>query len=89
MAGPFLKPPKGIGRIDDDDNRVHGWRVRVQWRGKFRSRRFADLAHGSAEKSLDAAVLWRDKIEDEMGKPRTERHIRSSGVHRGGKRWTI
>jgi len=88
MAGPFLKPPKGISRIDDD-KRNHGWRVRVQWRGKFRSRRFADLYYGSAEKSLDAAVIWRDKAEDEMGKPRTERWIRSSGVHRGGKRWTI
>lgn len=61
-----------------------GLQVCVQWRKRFRYRRFPFSEYGySYAKTLIAALEWRDEMEQELGKPRTERRILSSpGVYR-------
>ena len=76
-------PVKGISRYDSDAKRMHGWQVRVQWDGQSAYKRFADGVYGSPEESLDAAIEWRNEMEAEYGKPRTERWIRASGISNG------
>jgi hypothetical protein len=76
-------PVKGISRYDSEAKRMHGWQVRVQWDGQAAYKRFADGVYGSPEEALDAAIEWRNVMESDFGKPRTERWIRASGVSNG------
>jgi len=76
-------PVKGISRYDSDGKRMHGWQARVQWDGESAYKRFADGVYGGPDESLEAAIEWRDQMEDEFGKPRTEKWIRASGISNG------
>ena len=61
-----------------------GLQVRVQWRKEMRYQRFPDSDYASRAGTLQAALEWRDQVEEELGKPRTERRILSGpGVFRG------
>jgi len=66
---------KDIARIDQLSKRTHGWYVRVRFLGKTHSKFFSDRKCGSREKSLQAAVEWRNKTEKKLGKVRTNRHM--------------
>lgn len=76
-------PVKGISRYDSDEKRMHGWQARVQWDGDFAYKRFSDGVYGGSDEALEAAIEWRDEKEQELGKPRTEKWIRASGVSNG------
>jgi hypothetical protein len=82
---------KSISRVDHESKRMHGWLVRVHFRGERRSKFFGDKRHGGKEPALDAAIAFRDAAEHQLGKPRTDRVVvglssRSTtgvqGVHR-------
>lgn len=66
---------KGVSRIDQASRNTHGWYVRVSFDGKKRSKFFSDAAHGGKEEALGRAVGWRDEVERELGKPRTNRLV--------------
>ena len=63
---------KGISRIDSEQKKMHGWYVRVRFNNETRSKFVTDRQHGSREQSLKAAVECRDRLERELGKPRTD-----------------
>lgn len=86
-------PPhyKSISRVDQAPKRMHGWLVRVHYRGEQRSKFFGDKRHGGKPEALDAALAFRDEAERQLGKPRTDRVVVGSsprsttgvqGVHR-------
>lgn len=79
-------PAKGVSRYDSDKKRMHGWQVRVQWAGEHSYKRFSDEEYGGPDAALEAAIEWRNEIEEQFGKPRTEKWIRASGVSYG-KEW--
>ncbi len=64
---------KSISRVDHEPKRMHGWLVRVHFRGERRSKFFGDKAHGGTNAALDAAVAFRDAAEQQLGKPRIDR----------------
>lgn len=66
---------KGISRIDQTERKTYGWYVRVRFNGTQRSKFFSDEANGGREKALEQAVLFRNRTEQELGKPRTDRLV--------------
>lgn len=66
---------KGVSRIDQPERKTHGWYVRVRFNGVQRAKFFSDEVHGGRDKSLEQAVNYRNKAEQELGKPRTERLV--------------
>jgi hypothetical protein len=74
---PRLQPRttkyKNLTRIDTSPKHRPGYLVRVTWAKKTHTKYFADAAYGDRLGSLAAAVEWRDQIEREVGKPRTNR----------------
>lgn len=66
---------KSISRIDQPEKRNHGWYVRVYFRGKMYSKFFNDRHHGGPEAALEEAVQYRNELEKEIGKPRSERFV--------------
>ncbi|MBK7994144.1 MAG: AP2 domain-containing protein [Blastocatellia bacterium] len=66
---------KGISRIDQDTNHTHGWYVRVWFNGKMYSKFFSDEKNGGGEKALTKALRHRNRLEKEIGKPRTDRKV--------------
>ncbi|EKD40890.1 MAG: hypothetical protein ACD_74C00137G0008 [uncultured bacterium] len=64
-----------IARIDQESKRTHGWYVRVWFKGKNHPKFFSDLLHGGRDRSLSAAIAWRNAKEKEIGKPRTSSKI--------------
>jgi len=66
---------KGVSRVDSAKRKSHGWLVRVRFKGENRSGFFTDSTHGGKEKSLREAVRFRNALEREMGKPRTDRTL--------------
>ena len=66
---------KGISRIDQTERKTHGWYVRVRFNGMQRSKFFSDEAHGGREEALALAVQHRNRTEQELGKPRTDRLV--------------
>lgn len=67
--------PKNISRIDSPEKRTHGWLVRVQFNKQRRAKLFSDSRYGGREEALEEAIQWRNQVEREMGKPRTERFV--------------
>jgi hypothetical protein len=67
---------KNITRIDRPQDHLEGYLVRVQWKGK---RRQAWIPDNRYQDPLNQAIRWRNRFEKELGKPRTEKQIRSSG----------
>lgn len=66
---------KNISRVDHEPKHSHGWLVRIVFGDKRYQRFFSDLAQKGKRASLKAAIRWRNKIEKQIGKPRTERRI--------------
>jgi hypothetical protein len=66
---------KNITRIDHPAKRTFGYFVRICWKGERRSKFFSDKRHGDRLGALDAALQWRNQVEKEMGKPRTEHQV--------------
>src|SRR4051812_9355987 len=76
---------KGISRIDQPSRNTFGWYVRVMFSGTTRCKFFSDKASGSQRKALEAAIRYRDKVEIELGRPRTDRLVSSgSGKNETG-----
>jgi len=71
----MLEKHKDIARIDQESKRTHGWYVRVRYFGKTYSKFFSDRKCGGRYSSLLSALAWRDKIEADIGKQRTDKHI--------------
>lgn len=63
---------KSISRIDLPKKKTHGWQVRVWFKGKRHTKFFNDKWYGDREKSLEAAVEYRDELERDLGKPRCD-----------------
>jgi hypothetical protein len=55
----------------------HGYQVNVIWKGKRLYRRISDTSAGGKRKALGLAKQVRAEFERKLGKPRTERIIRS------------
>jgi hypothetical protein len=66
---------KGISRIDNEGKQTHGWFVRVFFNNRQHSKLFSDASHGGREKALKKAVKYRNELEKELGKPRSDRRI--------------
>jgi hypothetical protein len=66
---------KNISRLDYTPKRMHGYWVRIQWRGQKYAKFFSDHFYGDALAAIDAALEWRDNTERAIGKPRTERLV--------------
>jgi hypothetical protein len=67
---------KGITRVDRPKDHLVGYLVRVQWRG---TRMQTWIPDNRYQDPLNQAIRWRNRFEKELGKPRSERLIRSSG----------
>lgn len=66
---------KNISRINQPERKTVGWYVRVTFNNQQRSKFFSDHVHGGKEKALEAAIAYRNEVEGELGKPRTERLV--------------
>ncbi len=66
---------KSISRIDIPKKKTHGWYVRVWFKGKMHSKFFSDTGHDTSTEALAAAVEYRDELEEQIGKPRTDRVV--------------
>ena len=63
---------KGISRIDSPAKKMHGWYVRVRYNNETRAKFVSDKLHGGRETALMKSVEFRDELEKELGKPRTD-----------------
>lgn len=66
---------KGISRIDHAEKHTHGWYVRVCFDRQMHSKFFSDGSNGGKEKALKLSVKYRNELEKQLGKPRTDRII--------------
>jgi hypothetical protein len=66
---------KNISRIDSKKKNMHGWYVRIYHNGKSHAKYFNDLKSGGKEEALYDAIEYRNQLEIDLGKPRTERYI--------------
>lgn len=66
---------KNISRIDDYRKKQHCWYVRVNWKKQYYARQFSDKQYDGKARALEAAVEYRNQIEREIGKPRSERLV--------------
>lgn len=66
---------KGVSRIDSEKRNTHGWYCRVTYQGRMYAKFFSDSVHGGEEKALRKAVRHRNKVEREVGRPRTDRTV--------------
>ena len=71
----MLEKHKDIARIDQPEKRTYGWYVRVRFSGKTFSKFFSDKKCGGRYSSLLSALAWRNKIEEKVGKLRTDKHM--------------
>lgn len=80
--------PKSISRIETEKHSA--WYVRIYFQGAYVRKTFSDHLWGGKESALREAIAWRDNMEAQMGKPRTERSVRKKtivderevGIHR-------
>jgi hypothetical protein len=73
--GPRTTNHKNITRIDHPTKRTHGYNVRIAWKGEKHGKFFSDRIYGDRLAALDAAIIWRNKTEKKIGKPRSENQI--------------
>jgi hypothetical protein len=71
---------KNISRIDSEKKNMHGWYVRIFHNNKSYAKYFNDNKSGGRTEALQDAVEYRNQLEIELGKPRTERYFFNS-VH--------
>ena len=60
----------------------YGYQVHVIWKGTGLYRRISDSSAGGKRKALKTALKVRAQFERKLGKPRTERIIRSKPKRR-------
>ncbi|GAB4157360.1 MAG: hypothetical protein Fur005_11300 [Roseiflexaceae bacterium] len=75
MRSPKTTRHKNITRIDHPDKHTFGYNVRIMWCGKRYCKFFSDGIYGDRLAALDAAIEWRNQLEQEIGKPRTEQLV--------------
>jgi hypothetical protein len=63
---------KGISRINCPQRKTVGWYVRVRLNNVTKSKFISDAAHGGKDAALLKAVECRNRLEQELGKPRTD-----------------
>ena len=63
---------KGISRIDCPENKTVGWYVRVRLNNVTKSKFISDQKNGGKEPALQRAIEFRNLLEQELGKPRTD-----------------
>ena len=63
---------KGVSRIDCPERKTVGWYVRVRLGNVTKSKFISDSKHGGKEAALVKAVECRNRLEQELGKPRTD-----------------
>jgi hypothetical protein len=68
----------GIGRIDQSEGSTHGWQVRIQRRGVKYAKYFADRRHGGPDGSYEAALMWRDRLLENLANEEAVRICRRS-----------
>jgi hypothetical protein len=66
---------KSISRIDQAQKNNHGFYVRVSFRGEQHRKFFSDKKYGGQDEALHEAIKYRDYLEQELGKPRTDRMV--------------
>lgn len=74
---------KGVSRIDQAKKKTHGWYVRVRLGNVTKSKFVSDAENGGREAGLLRAVQWRDQLEQELGKPRTDHIVVGSNPRNG------
>ena len=65
---------KSIVRIDQPEKKTHGYQVRVVFKKKTYRKWFPDHLHGKRN-GLKLSVKYRDWLERDLGKPRTDRAV--------------
>ena len=63
---------KGVSRIDCPENKTVGWYVRVRLGNVTKSKFLSDHKNGGKETALKKAIETRNRLEQELGKPRTD-----------------
>jgi hypothetical protein len=66
---------KGITRIDQPEKHTHGWYVRIRFNKEVCAKFFSDDKHRGKVRALMEAVDYRDEMEKQLGKPRTDRIV--------------
>lgn len=66
---------KGISRIEQSRKHAAGWYVRVRLGKTTLSKFIRDDAHGGQPEALQKAVECRNRLEVQLGKPRTDHVI--------------
>ncbi len=74
---------KDISRIDNPRRKTHGWYVRVRFKGQAYSKFFSDVVHKGEVRALNMAVRYRNQLEREIGKPRTDRIVMAGHARSG------
>lgn len=74
---------KGISRVESTKKKMYGWYIRVRFANRTRAKFLCDSAHGGREAALKKAVEWRNRLEQELGKPRTDYVIVGENPNRG------
>lgn len=65
-----------------DYGNTHGYFVRLSWKHERRSKFFSDGKHGDRLAALAAAIAWRDRTAQELGKPQGKAPRKDVGIHR-------
>lgn len=63
---------KGISRIDCPERKTVGWYVRVRLNNVTKSKFVSDAKNGGKAEALKKAIICRNQLETELGKPRTD-----------------
>lgn len=63
-----------------DGSHSWGWEARTQWKGVRRSAWFSDSEYGGQDNASDYAKMWIGWMNRELGKPETEKWVRSEGA---------
>lgn len=66
---------KNLTRVDRPSKNLHGYHVRLGWKGQVYQKWFSDTTHGDRLGALTAALAWRDAKERAIGKPRSEQTV--------------
>lgn len=66
---------KSISRIDSERKKMHGWYVRVYFKSAMHAKFFSDSRYGDKAEALAEAIIYRDALEEKLGKPRSERTV--------------
>lgn len=63
---------KSISRTHNPGKKMFGWQVRVAFKGQLYTKFFNENFYGGPEQALKEALKYRDELEKQLGKPRSE-----------------